>query len=144
MAQAKKCVPCVLIAEDDADDRMLTLDAFKRGNLDQELDFVGDGEELIRALRRAGSRPCLVLLDLNMPRMGGMEALREIKTDPLLRDIPVVILTTSRASEDVAQSYGLGANSFITKPVGLESYQEMLKSLSKYWFDTVTLPHADA
>ena len=130
----------VLMADDDEDDRMLTKDAFRRGKVREELQFVGDGEALIKALRGPGERPTLILLDLNMPRMNGMEALREIKADPGLKDIPIVVLTTSTAAGDISRSYDLGANSFITKPHGLDSYQDMVVSLSHYWFDTVALP----
>ena len=113
-----------------------------------------DGEELLDYLRRRGKyadpkespRPGLVLLDLNMPRKDGREALREIKSDPKLRDIPVVVLTTSKAEEDIARSYNLGVNSYITKPVKFSALVEVMKALGKYWFEIVELPgprHAD-
>jgi CheY-like chemotaxis protein len=141
MNALSKATRTVLMADDDEDDRMLTKSAFSRGRVREELRFVGDGEALIQALRGPGERPTLILLDLNMPRMNGIEALREIKRDPILKDIPVVVLTTSSASEDISRSYDLGANSFITKPNGLDSYQDMVASLSHYWFDTVALPN---
>jgi CheY-like chemotaxis protein len=144
MNALNKSARTVLMADDDADDCLLTRDAFRRGQVREELRCVGDGEALIKDLRSRGDKPTLILLDLNMPRMNGIEALKEIKADPDLREIPVVVLTTSSAEDDIAKSYQLGANSFITKPHGLESYQEMVKSLSRYWFDTVTLPHERA
>ena len=131
----------VLMADDDEDDRVLTRNAFKRGELNEGLHFAANGEELMQKLRAEGQRPDLILLDLNMPRMNGMEALKEIKADPSLRDIPVVVLTTSTDPEDLHRSYRLGANSYITKPNNVEGYQHMVQSLSRYWFDTVTLPH---
>ena len=117
----------ILIADDDADDRMLIKDAFESGKLNNKLEFVEDGEELLRFLRREGeyasmqdhAYPGLILLDLNMPKMDGREALKELKADPGLQRIPVVVLTTSEAEEDIVRTYGLGVNSFITKPVTL-------------------------
>ncbi|GAB2497797.1 response regulator [Arenimonas alkanexedens] len=138
----------ILMAEDDADDRLMTLEAFRECRLGNPLQFVEDGQELMDYLRRRGKyadelrypMPGLVLLDLNMPRMDGREALREIKADPALREIPVVVLTTSKASEDVANSYGDGANSFITKPVSFSALIEVVQTLGKYWLQIVDLP----
>jgi CheY-like chemotaxis protein len=140
----------VLVAEDDSDDRVLMLDAFRESQLTTDVRFVQDGEELMDYLRHRGRyvdpldspQPGLILLDLNMPRKDGREALREIKGDPVLRSIPVVVLTTSTAEEDVHQSYDQGVNSFISKPVRFESFIDIVKTLSKYWFETVQLPAA--
>lgn len=113
-----------------------------------EISRVKDGEELMRYLRGAGefkgvgrpAEPSLVLLDLNMPKMDGREALREIKSDPILHHIPVVVLTTSRAEEDVIRSYEIGVNSFITKPLTFQGLVEAMKALGQYWFEVVALP----
>lgn len=138
----------ILYAEDDPEDRMLVEDALKESRLANELHCVGDGEELMDYLKRRGEYseldgaplPGLVLLDLNMPRMDGREALREIKADPNLRRIPIVVLTTSKAEEDILRSYDLGVNSFIVKPVTFGSLADIVKTLGKYWFEIVELP----
>ena len=138
----------ILMAEDDADDRLLVREAFEESRLVNELRFVEDGEELLDYLRGQGRfsdplsapRPGLVLLDLNMPRKDGREALREIKEDPDLRRIPVVVMTTSKAEEDIFRSYELGASSFITKPVTFERLVELMKTLGQYWIEFVELP----
>jgi len=138
----------ILIAEDDADDRLLAEEAFAESRLGNELRFVQDGVELIEYLRRAGRyaepgaapRPGLILLDLNMPRMGGQEALSVIKADPDLRRIPVVVMTTSHAEEDILRSYDLGAASFISKPVTFEGLVEVIRALGHYWMEIVELP----
>jgi len=138
----------ILMAEDDADDRDLTRDALKDSRLLNELRFVHDGEELMDYLYHRGAytnpasapRPGLILLDLNMPRKDGREALREIKADPKLRQIPVVVLTTSKAEEDIFRSYDMGANSYITKPVKFEGLVTVMKAMSQYWFEIVALP----
>jgi CheY-like chemotaxis protein len=130
------------MADDDTDDQMLTKDAFRHAVVSEEIRFVTNGEDLLKYLRANGSespRPKLILLDLNMPRKNGIEALQEIKADPGLRSIPVVVLTTSSADSDVAKSYELGAASFITKPASMASYVDMVRNLGQYWFDTVTL-----
>ena len=140
----------LLVADDDADDRMLTRDALAENRLANDLRFVEDGEELLDYLRRRGRyadptrspRPGLILLDLNMPRKGGCEALTEIKADPDLRQIPVVILTTSKAEEDIYRSYELGVNSFVSKPVTFEALVELMGTLGRYWFEIVELPTA--
>ena len=140
----------ILIADDDADDRMMASEALEESRLANDLRFVEDGEELLDYLYRRGRfagegaapRPGLILLDLNMPRMDGREALREIKGDPALRSIPVVVLTTSKAEEDIYRTYDLGVNSFITKPVQFESLVEVMRALGKYWFEIVELPDA--
>lgn len=138
----------ILMADDDPDDRLMAQEAFAECRLDNELRFVGDGEELMDYLCRRGHfaddkaypMPGLVLLDLNMPRKDGREALREMKTDPVLRSIPVVILTTSRAEEDVARSYLDGVNSFITKPVTFTALVDVVRTLGRYWLGVVDLP----
>jgi CheY-like chemotaxis protein len=136
------------MADDDADDRDFTRTAMQESRLVNELRFVEDGEELIDYLLRRGRyadpkdspRPGLILLDLNMPRKDGREALREIKSDPTLKNIPIVVLTTSKAEEDVLRSYNLGANCFITKPVTFEGLVEVVKVLDKHWLQIVELP----
>ncbi len=140
----------ILIADDDPDDRMLTRDALEESRLANDLRFVEDGEELMDYLHRRGPfalpeaspRPGLILLDLNMPKKDGREALREIKHDPELRQIPIIVLTTSKAEEDICRSYDLGVSSFITKPVTFESLVEIMKVLARYWFEIVELPVA--
>jgi CheY-like chemotaxis protein len=138
----------ILMAEDDPDDRLLVREAFEESRLLNELRFVEDGEELLDYLRRqkgyadpeSAPRPGLILLDLNMPRKDGREALREIKADPELRRIPVVVMTTSRAEEDIFRSYDMGASSYISKPVTFERLVELMKSLGNYWIEFVELP----
>jgi CheY-like chemotaxis protein len=139
----------ILLADDDPDDRMLLADALAENGSAAELHTVEDGEQLIDYLRRRGQfkkladtpLPTLILLDLNMPRKDGREALRELKADPQLRRIPVVVLTTSRAVEDIARTYDLGVNSFIIKPSSFQELVEILKTLAQYWFETVKLPN---
>jgi CheY-like chemotaxis protein len=138
----------ILMADDDADDRLLTQDAMTDARVINDLHFVTDGEELMEYLYRRGRyadavsapRPGLILLDLNMPKKDGREALKEIKADPDLRRIPVVILTTSKAEEDIYRSYDLGANSFITKPVTFEGLVELMRVMGRYWIEFVELP----
>ena len=138
----------ILFADDDPDDRVLVRDALEESQLDSDFHSVEDGEELMDYLCRRGEyanrehspRPDLILLDLNMPRKDGREALKEIKADPALRRIPVVVLTTSRAEEDIRRTYDLGANSFITKPVTFDSLVEIVKTLGKYWSEVVEPP----
>lgn len=140
----------ILMADDDADDRLLASEALAESGTRGALLFVEDGEELLDYLRRRGRwsppaeapRPGLILLDLNMPRKDGRQALREIKADPALRRIPVVVLTTSAAESDVAGSYDLGANSFVTKPLSFDGLVRAMRSLASYWADTVRLPPA--
>jgi CheY-like chemotaxis protein len=138
----------IVLADDDPDDRQLTEDAFSENRLANQLHCVEDGEELMDYLHRRGkyeslSRerlPGLILLDLNMPRKDGREALKEIKADPGLRRIPIVVLTTSKAEEDIIRSYDLGVNSYVTKPVTFKSLVELIKVLGLYWFEVVELP----
>jgi CheY-like chemotaxis protein len=137
----------ILMADDDPDDRILMKEALEENNLPSNIDFVEDGKELLDYLHRRGQfakketfKPGLILLDLNMPKMDGREALRLIKSDPLLRRIPVVVLTTSKAEEDVFKTYDLGVNSFICKPVKFEELVQITKEIGVYWFSTVALP----
>jgi CheY-like chemotaxis protein len=138
----------ILMADDDADDRRLTKEALEESRLANGIRFVEDGEELMDYLRHAGKyaapndspRPGLILLDLNMPRYDGRAALKEIKNDPDLRQIPIVILTTSKADEDVYRSYDLGVNSYIVKPVTFEALVDILQTIEKYWIEIVELP----
>jgi CheY-like chemotaxis protein len=140
----------VLMADDDEDDRLLARDAFQECEVDVDLRFVEDGEELLEYLHGNGPwadspKPSLILLDLNMPRKDGREALATIKAHPALRRIPVVVISTSKAEEDVLRSYDLGVSSFISKPVTYESLLALVRTLSHYWFHTVRLPdHAAA
>lgn len=138
----------LLIADDDAEDRMLIKEALEESRLKNEIIFVENGEELMDYLHHKGKYsnqekfppPGLILLDLNMPKKDGREALKEMKADPKLKHIPVVILTTSQAEEDIVKTYDLGVNSFITKPVTFQSLVDTMKTLSKYWFKIVELP----
>lgn len=138
----------ILIADDDIEDQMLLADAFGESQLINDLRFVDDGEQLLEYLRQQGRyadpatapRPGVILLDLNMPRKDGREALQEIKADPTLRQIPIIVLTTSWAEEDIFRSYDLGVNSFITKPVTFGGLVEVLHMVRKYWFELVELP----
>ncbi|OKY25577.1 response regulator [Thalassotalea sp. PP2-459] len=148
----RKSTPIViLMADDDEDDRLLAQDALIESKVLNELHFVEDGVELIEYLTHQGKfqdqasapRPGLILLDLNMPRKDGREALKEIKANPALRSIPVVILTTSKQEEDMVKGYDLGAASYITKPVNFEGLVELMKTLGKYWVEFVELPPSD-
>lgn len=138
----------ILIADDDQDDCLLTREAFRECKIANRLHFVHDGEALLDYLKRRPPyddeqkfpMPGLILLDLNMPLKDGREALTEIKADKVLRAIPVVILTTSSAEEDILVSYDLGVNSFITKPVSYSGLIEVIRALSRYWLDIVELP----
>ena len=138
----------ILMADDDPDDRLLAEKAFRDSKLINQISFVEDGQELMEYLRHEGvytdpdssPRPGVILLDLNMPRKDGREALSEIKSDPDLKSIPIIVLTTSKADEDVLRSYELGANSFITKPVTFKSLAEAMRVFGEYWFEIVKLP----
>jgi two-component system, response regulator len=139
----------ILLADDDEDDRELTRDALQDARLAEEMRFVVDGQDLIDYLRRQGRYaksardnplPGIILLDLNMPRKDGREALAEIKADESLKEIPVVVLTTSKDEGDVQRTYALGANSFITKPATHTGLVDVMTSLTKYWLEVVELP----
>ena len=138
----------ILMADDDPDDRQMTKEAFEEARLVNDLRFVEDGEELMDYLLRRGKycdpasspRPAILLLDLNMPKKDGREALKEIKTHAHLRQIRVIVMTTSKAEEDVYRSYDISATSFITKPVKFDALVEVVKALGKYWLEIVALP----
>jgi len=141
----------ILMADDDLDDQMLTKEALLECHLADAIRFVGDGEELMEYLHHNGRyaspvdapRPGLILLDLNMPRKNGYEALLEIKASPELRPIPVVVMTTSSAEEDIERAYSAGANSYISKPVTFEGLVEVMKRIQLYWLEMVEMPSAD-
>jgi CheY-like chemotaxis protein len=138
----------ILYADDDPEDRLLVKDAWEASRLANQLHFVEDGEELLDYLYRRGKftglqstpLPGMILLDLNMPKKDGREALKEIKADPTLRLIPTVVLTTSKAEEDIFRAYDLGVNSFIIKPVTFQSLVDVTKALGRYWLEIVELP----
>ena len=137
----------ILMADDDDDDFLLTKKALAESKLANKLVRVEDGEELLEYLRGEGKyenteveRPGMILLDLNMPRKDGRETLKELKLDADLKDIPVVIFTTSKADEDVVRSYQLGSNSFISKPVTFDKLVKVISALGMYWFKIVKLP----
>ena len=142
----------ILLADDDEEDRELARDALQASRLANEMRFVVDGQDLMDYLRHQGRyadptvdapRPGIILLDLNMPKKDGREALAEIKADESLRRIPVVVLTTSSDEQDVLRSYDLGVNSFITKPVTFAGLVEAMGAWSRYWFEIVELPNGD-
>ena len=141
----------ILMADDDPDDRQLTKEAFIEAKLANELRFVEDGVELLDYLNRRGKyvdpesspRPGIILLDLNMPRKDGREALTEIKKDPRFKTLRIVILTTSNAEEDIAKSYSQSAASYITKPVTFDALVEVIRTFGKYWLEIVELPTSD-
>jgi CheY-like chemotaxis protein len=138
----------ILMADDDVEDCLLVRDALLESGRDCDLRFVRDGEELFDYLRHEGEYidgrdlpwPDLILIDLKMPRKDGREAIRDLKTDPRFRQIPVVALTTSSASDDVAFSYSIGVNCYITKPTTFRELVDVLDALGKFWFDVVELP----
>jgi CheY-like chemotaxis protein len=138
----------ILLADDDEEDRSMTIDALRAHRVANDIRCVADGQELVDYLFRRGAyahgadapMPGLILLDLNMPRKDGREALAEMKTDPALRSIPVVVLTTSRAEEDIVRTYDLGVNSFISKPVTFNGLVQAMDVFSRYWLEIVELP----
>jgi len=138
----------LLLADDDADDRQLAREALAENHVINELHEVADGEELMDYLFHRGEyadlrtspRPGLILLDLSMPKKDGREALAEIKADPQLRQIPVIVMTTSSAEEDICRSYDLGASSYVTKPVSFTRLVEVMRAIERYWFEIVELP----
>ena len=141
----------ILLADDDEDDRLLTTEALKENRVANPVHCVKNGEELLDYLHHRGQyadpasspKPGIILLDLNMPKMDGRESLARIKADPNLRRIPVVILTTSKAEEDVLRSYDLGVNSFIIKPVSFNALVDILQGIHHYWFEIVELPSTE-
>ncbi len=141
----------ILMADDDSDDRLLTKRALEQNNIVNDFRYVEDGEQLLDYLNHKGNysdpkespRPGLILLDLNMPRKDGREALGEIKKDESLRRIPIVILTTSKEEEDILRSYDLGVNSYITKPVTFQGLVDAMRTIGRYWLDIVKLPMDD-
>lgn len=138
----------ILIADDDIDDCQMIKEAFQESRLLNRLEFVSNGEELLDYVNHRGKYsnaaehplPGLILLDLNMPRKDGRETLKELKNNPRFRQIPVVVLTTSQAEEDVIRTYNLGVNSFITKPVAFSSLVQIIGGIGRYWFEIVELP----
>ena len=137
----------IVMADDDEEDFALTKQALNEAHLANQLQWVQDGEQLMIFLRKENEyknavTPDIILLDLNMPRKDGREALREIKADPRLRAIPVIMLTTSNTETDILKSYDLGANSYITKPVTFAGLVDVVKTLEKYWFQIVKLPNS--
>lgn len=141
----------ILIADDDEEDTMLIKDALKESRLKNGVKHVCDGAELMDFLYNKGKfadkdnypTPGIILLDLNMPKMDGREALKIIKSDEKLRSIPIIVLTTSKAEEDIVKTYNLGVSSFITKPVSFSALVEIMKTLNKYWFEIVELPNGN-
>lgn len=139
----------ILMADDDADDRLMTQEAFAESHLANDLRFVNDGAELMDYLYRreqyadpsTSPRPGLILLDLNMPKKDGREALRELRSDPRLKNIRVVVMTTSKAEEDILRTYDLGASSYVTKPVTFVALVDVIRTLGKYWLEIVELPN---
>ena len=135
----------ILLVEDNPGDHRLTKEALKEGKVYSNLHWAKDGVEAMEFLRRQGKfaeapRPDIILLDLNLPKKDGREVLQEIKSDDVLRRIPVVVLTTSKAEEDVLKSYNLHANCYVTKPVDLEQFIRVVKSIDVFWLTVVTLP----
>ncbi len=147
MRQNKQQIP-ILIADDDQDDCQMIREAFAESRLLNRLHFVHDGEELLDYLNHRGKyasakdfpMPGLILLDLNMPKKDGREALKDIKENATLKQIPVVVLTTSQAEEDIFRTYNLGVNSFITKPVAFKALVQIMRDIGHYWFEIVELP----
>ena len=150
MLDGKRKAVTILMADDDEEDRDFTRDALQNSHLANEMRFVVDGQDLMDYLRGEGRyadgsvdapRPGVILLDLNMPKKDGREALAEIKSDDDLRQIPVVVLTTSKDEEDIFRTYDLGVNSFITKPVTFTGLVEVMRTWQRYWFELVELPN---
>ena len=150
MKPSKKAIT-ILVADDDSDDRMMIREALEENRLANDLRFVDDGEELMDYLLRLGKyqspssspRPGIILLDLNMPRKDGREALKEIKSHAHLRGIPIIVLTTSKAQEDIFRTYDTGVSSFVTKPVTFDALVAITRSIGNYWFEIVELPIAE-
>ena len=137
----------ILLVEDNPGDVRLTIEALRDGKVRNRLSVARDGVEALAYLRRDGNfadavRPDLILLDLNLPRVDGRQVLAQIKADPQLRTIPVVVLTTSQAEQDVLKVYELQANCYVTKPVDLDQFMKVVKSIENFWLTVVSLPHA--
>jgi len=137
----------ILLIEDNAGDVRLTIEALREGRVRNRLTVARDGVEALQVMRREGPHanarlPDLILLDLNLPRKDGREVLAEIKSDPALRRIPVVVLTTSQAEEDIVKSYDLHANCYVTKPVDFDSFISVIRSIDNFWLSVVKLPDA--
>jgi two-component system, chemotaxis family, response regulator Rcp1 len=135
----------ILLVEDNPGDARLTLEAFKEGKVFNNLTVIGDGVEALAYLRRQGQyanslQPDLILLDLNLPKKDGREVLAEIKEDERLKNIPVIVLTTSAAEEDIARAYSRHANCYITKPVDLDQFLRVVQSIESFWLSLVRLP----
>jgi CheY-like chemotaxis protein len=150
MTRAAKPIT-ILMADDDADDRQMTREAFDESRLANDLRFVEDGAELMDYLCRRNKyadpttspRPGLILLDLNMPKKDGRQALSEIKANPTLRNIRVVVMTTSKAEEDILRTYDLGASSYVTKPVTFTALVDVITTMGRYWLEIVELPNGE-
>jgi CheY-like chemotaxis protein len=145
-----ECTGCeivdVLLVEDDPGDILMTREAFQQHKIQNKLHVVTDGEQALQFLRQTGEyanvpRPDLILLDLNLPRRSGHEVLAELKDDPRLRVIPVVILTTSQAEEDILRSYSLHANAYVSKPVDFERFMDVIRQIDNFFVTVVKLPH---
>ncbi|WP_300532590.1 response regulator [Maricaulis sp.] len=138
----------ILMVDDDPDDRLLFKEACEEVRLRNPLEFLENGEQLLDYLKREGNYahlkgepfPGIILLDLNMPLKDGREALEEVKADPNLRDIPIIILTTSKSEDDILSSYGLGASSYIVKPISLDRLMRVINSIGEYWVQIVEAP----
>jgi len=143
-----QAVITIHMCDDDPDDQLLVTDALQEARLGNPIDFTSNGRELLQYLNREGDYaalkdqplPGLILLDLNMPIMDGREVLKVLKNDDKFKSIPIIVLTTSKAEEDVARSYDMGVNSFVIKPVSFENLVEMIQSITEYWFNVVALP----
>jgi CheY-like chemotaxis protein len=138
----------ILLVEDNPADVRLTREALRRGRVANTLHVVDDGDKALAFLRREGEyadapRPGLVLLDLNLPGLDGRDVLAEVKADPSLRRVPVIVLTTSSAERDIAASYDLGANCFVSKPVALDEFLDVVRSFDAFWLTVVSLPDGD-
>ena len=139
-------LPILLIAEDDADDRLFISDALEEVNSNVNLKFVHDGEQLIEYLENQltleghPDMPSIIILDLNMPKVDGREALKFVKSHRIFRSIPTLVLTTSKATEDIVKTYNLGVNSFVTNPSNYSEMVHLVSKLNAYWFTTVELP----
>ena len=150
MSHASKAKLPILIAEDDPDDRSLFDEAFQAADVRNPRSFVTDGEDLMRYLRREGefahlgrqALPALLMLDLNMPRKNGREALREIRADAALRHLPIVVVSTSRHPDDIDALYREGANAFVCKPTSHAEFVDLIRTLNRHWFGVAELPRS--